>query len=165
MRGGINTYGYVRSNPLNSIDPFGLDAIYINYDYYPVTTPFGKVPLGHGAVVSVDPSSGDTKYYEFGRYGDDNGVVRGGKIPNVSFGEDGLPTEDSLDHLYDFLSHNFGHDVHVTGTYYPNSDYKGTINFAEKFKQQHPKYDLFNNNCKTFSKAAATACQEGASCK
>jgi len=156
----------VGNNPVNAIDPLGLDPIYINYDYYPVTTPIGKLPLGHGAVVSVDPNSGDTKYYEFGRYGDDNGVVRGGKIPNISFGEDGgAPTEDSLNRLYDFLSHNFGHDVHVTGTYYPNSDYKGTINFAEQFKRQHPKYDLLNNNCKTFGKAAATACQEGTSCK
>ena len=129
------------------------------------------MPLGHGAVVAVDPASGMTKYYEFGRYPDArggvdiNGTVRDRKIPNVSIGKDGLPTENSLNHLYDFLSHNFGHDVHVTGTYYPNSDYKGTINFAEQFKRQHPKYDLLTNNCKTFGNAAATACQEGASCK
>jgi len=103
------------------------------------------MPLGHVAVVAVDPTSGATKYYEFGRYRgkdgvvDINGIVRGEKIPKVSIGEDGLPTEDSLNHLYDFLSHNFGHDVHVTGTYYPNSDYKGTINFAEQFKRQHSK--------------------------
>jgi uncharacterized protein RhaS with RHS repeats len=169
--GGVNLYTYVGNNPINAVDPLGLDAIYINYDYYPVTTPFGKMPLGHGAVVAVDPASGMTKYYEFGRYPDAsgvvdiNGIVRDGKIPNVSIGKDGLPTENSLNHLYDFLSHNFGHDVHVTGTYYPNSDYKGTINFAEQFKRQHPKYDLLTNNCKTFGNAAAIACQEGTSCK
>ena len=165
IAGGVNTYAYVGNNPVNAVDPLGLDAIYINYEHYPVTTPLGKLPLGHGAVVSVDPNSGDTKYYEFGRYDDDNGVVRSGKIPNVSIGTDGLPTEESLNHLYDFLSHNFGHDVLVTGTYYPNSDYKGTINFAEQFKRQHQKYDLLNNNCKTFGRSAAAACQEGSSCK
>ena len=158
----------VLNNPVNVIDPLGLDAIYINYDYYPVSTPIGKLPLGHGAVVAVDPSTGTTKYYEFGRYGDPKGVVRGApdiKIPNVVIGKDGLPTQESLNHLYDFLSHNFGHDVQVSATYYPDSDYQGTIDFAERFKKNHPDYDLLTNNCKTFGRAAATACQEGSPCK
>lgn len=166
--GGLNVYAYVGSNPNSHIDPVGLDAIYINYDYYPVSTPIGKLPLGHGGVVAVDPSTGNTKYYEFGRYGDSKGVVRGSpniKVPNVVIGKDGLPTQDSLDVLYSFLSQNLGHGVNVTATYYSNSDYQGTIKYAEQFAGNHPDYNLITNNCKTFGQAAATACQEGSDCK
>jgi hypothetical protein len=169
LAGGSNTYGYGAGNPISLADPAGLDAIYINYDFYPVSTLVGKLPLGHGAVVAVDPGTGTTKYYEFGRYyGDGNGVVRGApdiEIPNVVIGDNGLPTPASLQHLYEYLSQNFGKDVKITPIYYPDSDYEGTIEYAEKFKNQHPPYDLWGNNCKTFGRAAATACTEGSKCR
>ena len=155
-------------NPLSFVDPKGLDAIYINYDYYPVTTPVGKLPLGHGGVVAVDPKTGMTKYYEFGRYGDPQGVVRGTpdiKIPNVDIGKNGLPTQSSLENLYDYLSKNLGKNSNITPTYYPDSDFLGTIGFAEAFRKKHPDYDLLFNNCKTFGEAAATACKEGSQCQ
>ena len=160
QEGGGNLYGYVGGNPVGSSDTYGLDAIYINYDYYPVSTPVGKLPLGHGAIVAVDLGTGNTRYYEFGRYGEPQGVVRGFpdiKIPNVVMGKGGLSTPESLK---DFLSRNFGYDVNITAKYYHNSDYKGTIDFSEKFKRKHLDYNLLNNNCKTFGRAAATAYQE-----
>ncbi len=164
LNGGVNLFIYANANPINFVDLSGLDAIYIHYDDYPVTTPIGKLSLGHGAVVAVDPKTGLTKYYEFGRYGDKRGVVRGApaiKIPDVKIGKDGLPTKDSLDNLYDYLSKNFGKGSKISATYYPNSDFQGTIDYAEKFRKSHPDYDLFKNNCKTFGKDAATACDEG----
>ncbi len=112
----MNIYAYVGSNPLKYIDPLGLDAIYVNYDYYPVSTPVGQLPLGHGAVVAVDPNTGHTQYYEFGRYGDPTGVVHGApdvKIPNVIMGPNGLPTQASLSNLYDYLSRNFGASINA----------------------------------------------------
>ncbi|HCM1945230.1 TPA: hypothetical protein N3A50_003517 [Salmonella enterica subsp. salamae serovar 30:g,m,s:e,n,x] len=46
-------------NPVQGIDPLGLDAIQINYDYYPVNIGMGfNLPLGHGAVVTVDRKTG-----------------------------------------------------------------------------------------------------------
>ncbi|MCI0732190.1 MAG: hypothetical protein L0Y38_00005, partial [Methylococcaceae bacterium] len=95
-------------------------------------------------------------------------AVRGApdvKIPNVIMGPNGLPTQASLDNLYDYLSRNLGKGSEVSATYYPDSDYQGTIDFADRFRRNHPDYNLFNNNCKTFGRAAATACKEGSQCR
>jgi RHS repeat-associated protein len=165
--GDVNLYGYVQNDPVNFIDPDGLDAIYINYDSYPVDTGYGfKLPLGHGAVVAVDPDTGHTRYFEFGRYNNNQcGEVRSRRIPNVKIGKDGLPTLDSLNSLYDYLSKNLGQGSHVSATYYPDSDYQGAINSAERFSKNHPCYNKWTNNCKTFGRSAATACKEKQKCK
>jgi RHS repeat-associated protein len=168
LAGGINPYLYVAgSDPINAVDPDGLDAIYVHYDYYPVNTGYGfHLPLGHAGVVAVDPTTGKTRYFEFGRYDNQQcGKVRSQGIPNVKIGKDGLPTQDSLKCLYDYLSKNIGHGSNISATYYPDSDYRGTINFAEKFIKSHPCYNLLDNNCKTFAQSAATACKEGQTCE
>lgn len=119
--------------------------------------------LGHGGVVAVHPETGLTKYYEFGRYGDKKGVVRGApdiKIPDVEIGEDGVATKESLKKLYKYLSKNLGKGSKVSAKYYKDSDFQGTVDFAEGFRKKHPDYHLRKNNCKTFGKAAATAKKE-----
>jgi hypothetical protein len=65
------------------IDPFGLDANEVNYDYCPVNTGYGfHLPLGHAGVVSVNPATGETRYYEYGRYEDKEcGNVERRKVP------------------------------------------------------------------------------------
>jgi RHS repeat-associated protein len=164
--GDVNLYGYVQNDPVNLVDPFGLDAIYIHYDGYPVDTGYGfKLNLGHGGVVAVDPKTGQTRYFEFGRYGDKCGMVRSPKIPNVKIGKDGLPTQESLQALYGYLSKNLGKGSQVSPVYYSDSGYQGTIDFAEKFSKSHPCYDVWDNNCKTFAKSAASACKEEQPCK
>ncbi|MHC1727321.1 MAG: RHS repeat-associated core domain-containing protein [Syntrophobacteraceae bacterium] len=165
--GDVNLYGYVANDPINAIDPFGLDAIYINYDYYPVNTGYGfNLPLGHGGVVAIDPATGKTRYFEFGRYNNNQcGEVRSQAIPNVKMGKDGLPTQDSLNSLYNYLSRNIGHGSNISAIYYSDSDYKGTVNFSEQFSKNHSCYNILNNNCKTFAQSAATACKEGQDCK
>ncbi len=96
LAAGPNLYAYVENNPLSSIDPSGLDGIYINYDYYWVNTGYGHAPLGHAGVVAVNPQTGSTKYFEYGRYGSDFGSVRQRSIPDITIGPDGTPTSDSL---------------------------------------------------------------------
>jgi hypothetical protein len=144
---------------MNSVDPQGLDAIQINYNYYEVNTGLGfHLPLGHGAVVTVDPATGKTQYYEFGRYTDkDCGNVRRQVVPNVVIGGDGRPTQQSLDALYAFISKNYGENSGVTATYHRETNYKDAIKYARDFAKTHPCYSLISNNCKTFAHDAATA--------
>jgi uncharacterized protein RhaS with RHS repeats len=167
LDGGLNTYSYSLNSPIGFSDPYGLDAIEIGYDYYPVNTGLGfHAPLGHGAVVSVDPATGRTRYYEFGRYKDKNcGNVRRQPVPDLKIGPNGLPTPESLDALYAYVSRNYGKNKHVSAMYYPESDYQATIKYAESFGREHACYSLFGNNCKTFAHDAATACEEKKSCE
>ena len=78
---------------------------------------------------------------------------------------DGLPTRESLLKLYKHLSKHYDHNSHVSPTYYENTDYKAVIDYAERFSRKHDCYGLWGNNCKTFGKNAATACDEGKSCE
>jgi hypothetical protein len=132
----------------DSTDPSGLDGIKINYDWYPISTPLGKVPLGHGAVIAVNPDNGTTKYFEYGRYDSDFGQVKQHPVPNLVLDEDGNPTEQSLKNLCDFISHHYGHDTHVTGDCYPDADYRQIIDFA--LHRMHDKtrkpYSLVGRN-------------------
>ena len=97
FEGGVNLYSY-GNNPVNWIDPLGLDAIRIIYVGYPVDTGYRDIhlPLGHAAVITVDPCTGRTRYYEYGRYGGSYGRVMRRSVPDVEIGSDGKPTDASL---------------------------------------------------------------------
>ena len=79
---------------------------------------------------------------------------------NLVIGEDGQPTATSLQNLYDYVSSHYGHDSHVTATYVEDADYQQIVDFArQRMRDKNRKrYNLLNNNCKTFAKDAI---QEG----
>lgn len=157
--GGINFYGFVGNNPVNFIDPLGLDGIYVGYSGYPVNTGYGfTLPLGHGAVIAVDQKTGTTKYFEYGRYDSNFGQVKQRIVPDLVM-KDGKPTADSSANLYKYISQHYGKNSPVDATYYTDADYQKIIDFALKHirdKSRDP-YSIWNNNCKTFGRDAINA--------
>jgi RHS repeat-associated protein len=158
--GGVNLYGYADGNPTTLSDPFGHDAIYISYRGYPVQTPVGRYPLGHGAVIAVDERTGRTTYYEYGRYDPQQlGEVRRRTVPDVQIGPDGRPTPQSLQRLYDYISEHYGRNSPVDATYYDDADAQRVVDFAERRRRDRNRepYGLLGNNCFTFAREAIQA--------
>jgi RHS repeat-associated protein len=162
--GGVNKYAYARTNPTNLADPSGEAGIYISYPNYPITIPGTNIkwPLGHAAVIAVDDQTGRTTYFEYGRYDSDFGQVKRRVVPDLVMGDDGLPTQESLNNLLTYISAHYGHDTSVDATYYPDADYKQIVDFAlERMRDPHrAPYSwnpLHRNTCKTFAQDAIKA--------
>jgi RHS repeat-associated protein len=162
----VNLYAYARSNPLTYVDPDGRDAIYIEYPDYSVNTGFGfNAPLGHAAVIAIDPKTGTTKYFEYGRYDSDFGQVKGPpdrRVPDVTIGPNGKPTRESLARLYDFASRNYGKGSRVEATYYDDADYQRVIDFAmQRMRDPNRRAYSWNllkpNHCYSFANEAIQA--------
>jgi hypothetical protein len=114
-------------------------------------------------VVAIDPDTGRTQYFEYGRYDKAQmGVVRQKHIPNVQIGPDGNPTPASLANLYAYLSKNLGEGSHVSVKYYGAADYDKIVAFARK-RMNDPNRAPYSwvpwrtNDCKTFAHDAIKA--------
>jgi RHS repeat-associated protein len=155
----LNVYAYGLNNPYKYLDADGRDAILVKYVGYQVNTGLGfKLPLGHSAVIAVDPDTGKTKYFEYGRYGSDFGKGRNEWVPNLVM-KDGEPTEESLKNLYKYISKQYGQNKPVDATYYKDADFQKTGDFAtDRINDKDRKpYSIINNNCKTFATEAVEA--------
>jgi len=159
LNGGLNTYGYVKGNPLSAFDLLGLDAIFVHYVGYPVEVPGGlSVPLGHSGAIAVDPQSGETRYYEFGRYGGKCGNVRGPfNVGKIDFDQNGNPTRDSIKAALDKASRAYGKD---SPTYheYSRKSFDDVIEYAERRKHEAEScerpYNFVFDNCNNFGREA-----------
>ncbi len=153
----LSSYSYSLSNPLTYRDPSGNDAIAIVFPDYKIATPIGKISgLGHAGILLINPRTGLTKYYEYGRYDKaGRGIVRQRRVPNVKIGKDGLPTEKSLKKVLGAISKKAGHGTRISGAYVRNADFKKMNTYAQKRKAQNndanrDSYSLTGNNCATF---------------
>ncbi|HMS29874.1 MAG TPA: RHS repeat-associated core domain-containing protein [Saprospiraceae bacterium] len=159
-------YVYVHNNPLKYIDPDGRDGILVVFPNYKVDTEtrLGKQPLGHAGVLLIDNKKGLTKYYEYGRYDTKDGTkgrVRTISMSNVKIGEDGKPTQESLNKVLEQISKKSGQGGKIEGAYV-EGDFKTMNDYAQsKLKESNPQYNeydkerepysLTGNNCATFS--------------
>ncbi len=150
-------FAYVYDDPIKHIDPDGQDGIIIAYPDYKVSTPVGKMALGHGGVLLINNKTGATKYYEYGRYDkEQKGIVRNVKVSDVVIGEDGKPTVASLNKVLKQLSKKAGEGGKIEGAYVKSDDFEGMNNYAkgklaENDDPKRKEYSLFSNNCGTFA--------------
>lgn len=132
---------------------------YIAYpDYRANGIPF----TGHAGVLLIDNKTGLTKYYEYGRYDEENkGVVRNITVPNVIIGKDGKPTIESLNNVMKQLSEKAGHNGDIDGAYIISDKFKEMNDYAlnkmsENSNPDRKEYSLLTNNCATFAEEVIT---------
>jgi len=120
--------------------------------------------LGHAGVAIINGETGETKYYEYGRYGGNYGAVRERTVANVQMGNECNPTPESLDNLARDLTRTNGGPYGFEAAYIKLAD--GAFERMKEFAQQRTlavnsrtalAYDISNNHCFTFSTEVANA--------
>ncbi|WP_176129631.1 RHS repeat domain-containing protein, partial [Burkholderia cepacia] len=175
--GGVNIYGYANGNPVSNVDLLGLAACTVLFPDYPIEYANGKTSTwlgGHGGILSYS-STGVTQYYEYGRYNPnmpgvigeklpaDAGNVRRIGVPNLSIGEGGLPTEESLSKIKDALSKKAGKNTRVELKCDAGADDKKVAAYANSIagdskRKEYSWKPWSANHCRTF---AADALKSG----
>jgi RHS repeat-associated protein len=155
-----NAYEYANSNSMKYIDPDGRDAIPVVYPDYKISALGTKWSnLGHAGIILINPKTGETRYYEYGRYDKEKrGETHRRTIPDVVIDKKtGMPTDKSLANLMDAVSRIAGQQTRVEGAYVKDDNFRKMANYAEgRVKESkdpdRKEYGILGNNCGTFAK-------------
>lgn len=71
-------------------------------------------------------------------------------------GEDGKPTKESLDIVFNVISHTAGHDGRIEGAYVESNEFEVMNDYAQSLMAENEnrgreKYNIMSNNCSTFA--------------
>ncbi|QFT33325.1 hypothetical protein FIV00_22735 [Labrenzia sp. THAF82] len=143
-------------------------AIPIVWTNYPIATPSGPAVggLGHAGVVIVQGSTGNTRYFEFGRYGRDEKDNPIGKVQSHGVSDlrivDGKIDGTSFQNMVSRLNEVAGKGTPATGTILPLDEggYQRALEFATRALRDAdgtlgPYSWEFDNHCYSFAKAVA----------
>ncbi|WP_322784311.1 RHS repeat-associated core domain-containing protein [Verminephrobacter aporrectodeae] len=172
--GGWNRFAYAGGDPLNFIDPLGLDACIVNFPDYPVAIGYGMTSTslgGHGGILTYD-RNGRTRYYEFGRYDPSGKGVIGstrpmadGNVRRLTISDlkmdrnTGDPTSASLEKLRKELEKKAGDKTKIDLKCEKNVDEEKVIKYAEEYStnKNRPSYSWTpwnQNHCRIFARNA-----------
>ena len=164
----FNLYVYVGNDPINGIDPTGLDGVHVQFNDQVIVDDIltgGNVPQslsgGHsgGGAVRED---GYTSYREYGRYGEKNGkrgYVRPRTVANLEFDENGVPSQESAERFVASIR-AIGSDAQsddISLTFYPNADNYDAMIATSDHWDQNVAYGFAFSNCHDFARAIIMA--------
>ncbi|WP_181014735.1 hypothetical protein [Aeromonas sp. ASNIH4] len=119
---------------------------------------FGLYYLGHAGVLLVNGTTGQTRYYEYGRYPDpkafEPGIVRGSIKQPVEL-DSGMIVESSFKSTLHEISQSHGQSSNIAGVVMRGYFYEKALDWINKKRRENHSptkeaYGLFQNNCMTF---------------
>jgi hypothetical protein len=128
----LNLYAYVHNDPVNATDPDGRHGVAVTFPDYRIS--YGGISwrnLGRAGVLLINPSSGATRYYDFGRYGGTTGIVRNLPLSNSVVINEGVPTTSSLAKVMSEISNLAGNGGRIEGAYFAGANFAAMNNYAK----------------------------------
>ena len=114
--------------------------------------------LGHAGVVIINGETGQTRYFEYGRYGGDYGSVRERPVADVTMGNHCNPSTVSLNALARDITRTNGGPYGFEAAYIKLQDgaYERMLRFIEQRMadvraRRARAYDINDNHCFTFA--------------
>jgi len=154
----LTPYNYSMDNPLVIVDPNGRDVIPIFYLKYRIESSGVSVPyIGHVGVLLINNKSGETAYYDYGRYGKNSkGVVRSKNYENVMYYKyEGLD-QGKISDVLKAISKDYGKGSLIAVAYIESDGFEEMKNWAEDYykftrsKDSPDEYNVLTNSCTTF---------------